>query len=193
MKSTSADASAPTDDSGSDREKIEKMVSLTIAAARGLTPVGQVLLPLAQIAGSDLAPPDARALARALARVINGERDPVALAEDLTPAYAEQLWEVLDQIEVPAPAEAEAARQGVSFEELIEKVAEACSGEVLLWQRLWDFTEELSTDERLPADMRALGTVLRKILAGERQKHVLAELSPAHRPAVAQLLDWLIQ
>jgi hypothetical protein len=148
---------------------------------------------LAQIARSELAPPDARALARVLTRVIHGERDPVALAAELSPAHAEILWETLDQIEVPLPAEAESARQAFSFEELIEKVAEACSGEVMLWQRLWDFTEELSTDERLPADVRALGTVLRKILAGERQKHVLAELSPTHRSAVEQLLDWLAQ
>ncbi len=191
MKSTYADNPAGGPDS--DTEKIEKMAALTVAAARGLTPVSQVILPLAQIACSELAPPDARALARVLTRVIHGERDPVALAAELSPAHAEILWETLDQIEVPLPAEAESARQAFSFEELIEKVAEACSGEVMLWQRLWDFTEELSTDERLPADVRALGTVLRKILAGERQKHVLAELSPTHRSAVEQLLDWLAQ
>jgi hypothetical protein len=191
MKSTYADD--PAGDSGLDSEKVEKMAALTVAAARGLTPVGQVILPLAQIAHSELAPPDARALARALTRVIHGERDPVALAADLSPTHAEILWETLAQIEAPLPAEAELSRQAFSFEELIEKVAEACSGEVMLWQRLWAFTEELSADERVPADVRALGTVLRKILAGERQKHVLVELSPAHRDAVEQLLDWLIQ
>jgi hypothetical protein len=172
MKSTYADD--PAGDSGLDSEKVEKMAALTVAAARGLTP-------------------DARALARALTRVIHGERDPVALAADLSPTHAEILWETLAQIEAPLPAEAELSRQAFSFEELIEKVAEACSGEVMLWQRLWAFTEELSADERVPADVRALGTVLRKILAGERQKHVLVELSPAHRDAVEQLLDWLIQ
>jgi hypothetical protein len=191
MKSTYADD--PAGDSGLDSEKVEKMAALTVAAARGLTPVGQVILPLAQIAHSELAPPDARALARALTRVIHGERDPVALAADLSPTHAEILWETLAQIEAPLPAEAELSRQAFSFEELIEKVAEACSGEVMLWQRLWAFTEELSADDRVPADVRALGTVLRKILAGERQKHVLVELSPAHRDAVEQLLDWLIQ
>ena len=191
MKSTYADD--PAGGSGPDSEKIEKMVALTIAAARGLTPAAQTLLPLMQISGSDLAPPDARALARALTRVIHGERDPVALAADLSPAHTEILWETLAQIEAPLPAAAELSRQGLSFEELIEKVAEACSGEVMLWQRLWAFTEELSADERLPADVRALGIVLRRILAGERQKHVLAELSPAHRNAVTQLLDWLNQ
>ncbi len=71
-------------------------------------------------------------------------------------------------------------------------MAEACSGQVLVWQRLWDFTEELMTDERVSEEIRTLGAVLRKILAGERQKHILAELSPEHRWAVEEMLDWLM-
>ncbi len=179
--------------SGEDQEKIEKMAALTVAAAKGIIPAGQATLPLLQIANSNLAPDDARALARALYRVIQGERDPISLAETLTPAYAEVLWEVLEQIEAPLPDTDDLPRQELSFEELVEKVAEACSGEVLLWQQLWNFTGRLAEDERVPSDVRALGLALRKILAGERQRHVLDDLSPRHRWAVAQLLDWLNQ
>ena len=172
-------------------EKIEKMVTMTVAAAKGIAPIGQVAMPLAQIAQSELAPPEARDLAKTLSRILQGERDPITLAEDLSPEFAELIWETLAQIEAPLPEPDDVEREEISFEELIEKVAAACTGEVMLWQRLWDFTEELATDERLSPDVQALGRVLRKILAGERQKHVLDDLSTEHRWAVAQLLDWL--
>ncbi len=172
-------------------EKIEKMVTMTVAAAKGIAPIGQVAMPLAQIAQSELAPPKARDLAKALSRILQGERDPITLAEDLSPEFAELIWETLAQIEAPLPEPDDVEREEISFEELIEKVAAACTGEVMLWQRLWDFTEELATDQRLSPEVQALGRVLRKILAGERQKHVLDDLSPEHRWAVEQLLDWL--
>ncbi len=174
-----------------DSEKIEKMVTMTVAAAKGIVPIGQVALPLAQIARSPLAPPEARDFARVLSRILQGERDPLALVQTLTPEYAEIVWETLEQIEAPLPDSDNAEREPLTFEQLIEKVAEACSGELMLWQQLWEFTGELSSDQRLAPSMRSLGTVLRKILAGERQKHVLTGLSPHHRWAVEQLLDWL--
>lgn len=172
-------------------EKIEKMVMMTIAGAKGIVPMAQVALPLAQIAKSDLAPPEARNLAKSLSRILKGERDPIALVEELTAEFAEIIWDTLDQIEAPLPELDSGARQEVTFEQLIEKVAEACSGDMMLWQQLWQFTQELTTDNRVPPAIQALGTVLRKILAGERQKHILTDLSPEHRWAVEQLLDWL--
>lgn len=173
-----------------DQEKIDKMVTMTVAAAKGIVPLGQVALPLAQIARSPLAPPEARALAQAFSRILQGERDPLTLVEQVTPEYAEVIWETLAQIEAPLP-ETEQAREPLSFEQLIEKVAEACAGEVILWQQLWEFTDELVTNAQLSPDVQALGRVLRKILAGERQKHILEELSADHRWAVEELLDWL--
>ena len=173
-------------------EKIEKMMTLTISAAKGLAPMAQVLLPLAQIANSPLAPPEAQALAKAFSRILRGERDPIALVEQLTPEIAEVVWETLEQIEAPLPAWEEAERVALTFEQLIEKTAEACAGEVMLWQQLWQFTGELAEDTSLPSDIRTLGRVLRQILAGERQKYLLEELSAQHRGAVEQLLDWLV-
>jgi len=173
-------------------EKIEKLVTMTVAAAKGIVPIGQVALPLAQIANSGLTPPEIRDFTRALSRILQGERDPLKLAEALTPELAEIVWDTLDQIDAPLPETDETEPVGLTFEELIEKVAEACSGEVILWQQLWSLTEQLAADENLPPEIWALGSVLRKILAGERQKFILDDLTPEHRGAVEQLLDWLI-
>jgi hypothetical protein len=172
-------------------EKIEKMVTMTVAAAKGIVPVGQVALPIAQIANGNLAPPEVRDFARALSRVLQGERDPVKLAAKLTPELAAVLRDTLAQIDAPLPETDEAEPVGLTFEELVEKVAEACSGEVMLWQQLWTLTRQLAEDETLPSEIRRLGSVLRKILAGERQKFILDELAPEHRWAVEHLLDWL--
>lgn len=173
-------------------EKIEKMISSTVSAAKGLSPSVEISMLLIRIAEGNLAPPEARELARTCTRIINGERDPIALVQDLTPEFAELVWEALDVIEAPLPETDEGEPEEITFEQLVEKVGQACTGDVMLWQRLWDFTEELSTDERMPPDIQALGSVLRRILAGERQKHVLDDLSPEHRWAVEQLLDWLM-
>ena len=62
-------------------EKIEKMVPMTVAAAKGIVPLGQVALPIAQIANGNLAPPEVRDFARALSRILQGEREPVKLVE----------------------------------------------------------------------------------------------------------------
>lgn len=174
-------------------EKIEKMVTMTIAAAKGIVPLGQVVLPLTQIVHGDLAPPEARRLAQALLRILKGERDPLALVAELPPDFAEIVWEALEQIEAPLPEPDHDIRAAFTFEQLVEKVAEACSGEIMLWQQLWDFTAELANDASLPPEIQTLGSVLRRILAGERQKYLLAELAPEHRWAVEQLLDWLIE
>lgn len=174
-------------------EKIDKMMTLTIAGAKGIVPLGQVMLPLAQIAQGQAAPPEIRGFAQVLLRILRGERDPVELAESLTPELAETVWDTLDQIEAPLPEEESLELVGLTFEELIERVAEACSGEVLLWQQLWQLTQQLAVDASLPPEIQALGRVLSKILAGERQKFILAELDSSHHRAVEHLLDWLIE
>lgn len=174
-------------------EKIDKMMTLTIAGAKGIVPLGQVMLPLAQIAHGQAAPPEIRDFARALVRILRGERDPIELAQSLTPELAETVWDTLEQIESPLPEEENLELVGLTFEELIEKVAEACTGEVLLWQQLWQLTQQLAEDTSLSPEIGALGRVLSKILAGERQKFILDELDSSHRWAVESLLDWLIE
>jgi hypothetical protein len=174
-------------------EKIEKLVAMTVAAAKGIVPVGQVALPIAQIANGNVAPPEVRDFARTLSRILTGERDPLQLVEQLTPEFAEIVWDTLEQIEAPLPEADPAEPVALTFEELVEKVAEACSGEVMLWQQLWHFTHKLAHDNSLPPEIQTLGSVLRRILAGERQKYILDELSLDHRWAIEQLLDWLIE
>ena len=66
-------------------EKIEKMVSLTVSAARGDIPEAQISMTLAQISAGTLAPPEARNLARSLLHILQGERDPIILVEEVTP------------------------------------------------------------------------------------------------------------
>ncbi|MFN8459450.1 MAG: hypothetical protein U0401_33170 [Anaerolineae bacterium] len=105
---------------------------------------------------------------------------------------AETVWETLDQIEAPLPEQESLELVGLTFEELLEKVAEACTGEVLLWQQLWQLTQHLAADTSLPPTIQTLGRVLSKILAGERQKFILDELDSTHRWAVEHLLDWLM-
>jgi hypothetical protein len=172
-------------------EKIEKLVTMTVAAAKGIVPLGQVLLPLSQIANGNLAPPEIIEFTKALLRILRGERDALALAESLTPEYTEVIWKTLDQIDAPLPAPAPNEWVGLTFEQLVEKVAAACSGEVLLWQQLWTLTGQLAADPSLPPEIQYLGAVLQKILAGERQSFVLAELAPEHRGAIEHLLEWL--
>lgn len=172
-------------------EKIEKLVTMTVAAAKGIVPVGQVALPIIQIANGNLAPLEVRDFAQALSRILQGERDPLALVAGLTPELTEVLWDALEQIDAPLPEADQAELVGLTFEELIEKVAEACSGEILLWQQLWTLTQQLATDGNLPPEIRSLGAVLRRILAGERQTFILDELAPEHRWSVAHLLNWL--
>lgn len=163
---------------------------MTVAGAKGIVPLAQVALPLAQIARGNLAPPDVRDFARSLSRILQGERDPSVLNAGLTPEFTELIGQTLEQIEAPLP-ELDAPRQELTFEQLVEKVAEACTGNLLLWQMLWQMTQELTTDSRVPPEIRTLGSVLRKILAGERQSYILADLSPQHHWAIKQLLDWL--
>lgn len=175
-----------------DSEKIEKMVTMTVGAVKGIVPIGQVIFPIGQISQSPLAPPEARDFAKALTLILQGERDPISLVEELTPEFAEVIWETLAQIEAPLPEEDDdEEREAITFEALIEKVAQACTGEMMLWQRLWDFTAELMEDEELEPEIRTLGTVLRKILAGERQSYLLDDLAEEHRWAVAEMLAWL--
>jgi len=69
-------APMPPDDESTDEERIEKLATMTVAAAKGIVPAGQVILPLMQIAGSPLAPPEVRSLCRVLLQIVRGDRNP---------------------------------------------------------------------------------------------------------------------
>lgn len=182
----------PQEDDASYEERVEKLVTMTVGAAKGIIPPGQISLLLLQIANGTAAPPEIRAFTLVLLQLIKGERDP-DIGSHLPPGLAEATKEAIDRIEAPLPVEDEGEAEGLTLSELLERVGEACTGNVILWQQLWDFTETLETAPTTPPDIKTLAVVLRKILAGERQKHIVEVLPPQLAEPVSLLLDQLVQ
>lgn len=180
------------EDDASYEERVEKLVTMTVGAAKGIIPPGQISLLLLHIANGTAAPPEIRAFTRVLLRLIKGERDP-DIGSHLPAALAEAIKETIDRIEAPLPVEDEGEVEGLTLLELLERVGEACTGNVILWQQLWGFTETLETAPATPPDIQTLAVVLRKILAGERQKHIVEVLPPELAEPVSLLLDQLVQ
>ena len=182
------------EDNSTDEERIEKLMALTVGAAKGIIPAGQVSLLLLQITNGTAAPPEIRAFTQVLLQLLKGERDPRRGAH-LPPALAEAVKETINQIEAPLPeAGADPGEaEGLTLLELLERVGEACSGNVMLWQQLWDFTETLAAAPTTPPDIKNLALALRKILAGERQQHVVEGLPPELAEPVRLLLAQLLK
>jgi hypothetical protein len=176
-------------DQASYEERVEKLVSLTVAAAKEIIPLNQIRLLLLQITNGDAAPSEIRAFTRVLLKVLRGERD-AEIGSHLPPDLAHSVKETIEQIEAPLP-EIEAEVEGLTLEQLLERIAEACQGNIILWQQLWDFTEILEKAETTPPDIQLLAVVLRKILAGERQNHVTESLPTELAEPVRDLLNWL--
>lgn len=177
----------------SDEERIEKLVTMTVAAAKGIVPPGQVMLPLLQIANSKLAPPEIRTFAGVLIQLLKGNHAP-DLATGLPSHLRQAVSNAVARINAPLPPNDHSGpqREGVSLPELLERVGQACAGNLLLWQQLWAFTEELEAAPTTPPDIRTLAVALRKILAGERQPRVTAGLPPELARPVNHLLARLL-
>ena len=69
-------------------------------------------------------------------------------------------------------------------------VAQACQGDVALGRQLSQLTQQMAGDPNQPQEHRALGRVLTRILAGERQPD-LSALPPELAQAVQEMLDSL--
>ena len=175
-------------------ERVEKLVALTVGVAKGVIPAGQVSLLMYQIAHGSVAPPEIREFVRCLIQITKGERDP-KMGADLPPHLAAAVRQTLEQIAAPWPETDgdEVETEGLTLLELLERVGEACTGNLQLWQQLWAFTEQLETDPTTPPEIKTLAVVLRKILAGERQSHLLEDLPPDVAASVKLLLDRLRQ
>ena len=185
--------SRPEPDHSSDEERIEKLVAMTVAAAKEIIPPGQVMLPLLQIANSNLAPPEIKAFAGVLIQLLKGNHSPDQVA-GLPPHLRQAVADTVARINAPLPPDDHSGpqREGLSLPELLERVAQACAGNLLLWQQLWTFTEELEATPSTPPDIKTLAGVLRKILAGERQQHITAGLPPELAGPVNHLLNRLL-
>ena len=183
-------------DEDSYEERVEKLVMLTVGVVKEILPAGQVSLLFYQIAQGTVAPPEIRSFVQVLLQIMRGQRDSDAGAH-LPPELAQAVVETIERIEAPlstdeAPVTDEEA-EGLTLIELLERVGEACSGNVALWQQLWHFTEQLETEPTTPPDIKALALVLRKILAGERQRHITEDLPPELAGPVVALLEELLQ
>ncbi|MEM7032126.1 MAG: hypothetical protein AAF629_21420 [Chloroflexota bacterium] len=180
------------DDHDSYQERIEKLSMLTVGVAKDIAPAGQITMLMHQIVHGTVAPPEIRDFTKVLLQVIEGERDP-EIGCHLPDELAQTVRDTIRQIEEPLPGETdeEMPREGLSLPELLTRVGEACTGNVMLWQQLWNFTEELEHSPTTPPEIQQLAIVLRKILAGERQAHITEELSPDIAVSVNQLLDHL--
>lgn len=175
-------------------ERVEKLVALTVGVAKGIIPAGQVSLLMLQIAQGSVAPAEIREFTLILLQIIKGEREP-KMGSHLPLNLAQAVEDVIEQIEAPLPEAPSEESEGeeLTLLELLERVGEACTGNVVLWQQLWNFTETLENDPTTPSDIKVLAIVLRKILAGERQKHVLEPLPAELAEPVNELLDQLLQ
>jgi hypothetical protein len=181
------------DDEASYEEKVEKLVGLTVAAVKEIVPPGQVRMLLLQIANSTAAPPEIRNFTHVLLKLLSGDRDQASLIADLPDNLALAVEEAITRIEAPLPTDQAEEAEGLTFEALLERVAEACQGNMIIWQQLWNFTEDLEKAETTPPAIRNLAVVLRKILAGERQPHVTDTLPAELAAPVNDLLTWLRQ
>ncbi|MFQ5342662.1 MAG: tetratricopeptide repeat protein, partial [Anaerolineae bacterium] len=88
------------------------------------------------------------------------------------------------------PAAAQTEEEGVTLEQLLAYVAQACRGDSALGRQLFQLTQQMAGDATLPAEHRALGRVLTHILAGERTPD-LSALPPELAQPVHEMLDSL--
>lgn len=175
-------------------ERIEKLMMMTVGVAKGIIPRGQVTLLMHQIANGSAAPLEIREFTRVLLKLTQGERDPNVGAH-LPLHLAEAVKATIAQIEapLPEPSSEEMEADGLTLLELLERVGEACTGNIQRWQQLWNFTEALQKAPTTPPEIKTLALVLRKVLAGERQSHVTEDLPPELAEPVNLLLEQLLR
>jgi len=175
-------------------ERVEKLVMLTVGVAKGIIPTGQMTLLLHQIAHGAVAPPEIREFAKVLIQITKGERDP-AIGAHLPSDLAEAIKDTIARVEAPLPdaGSEDAAGEELTLLELLQRVGEACLGDIQLWQQLWDFSQTLQEQDTTPPEIKTLAEVIRKILAGERQQHITADLPPQLAEPVNLLLAQLLQ
>jgi hypothetical protein len=139
-------------------------------------------------------------LAAALRRILAGERQPAALLPGLDPTDTLIVVEVLRGLEVemggPAP-EAE-GQQGITLDQLLNMVAQACRPEAEpgLAAQLHGLTRQMAGDANAPTKLQALGRVLNQILSGERQPDLSAlppELAQGVESLLARLREDLVE
>jgi len=170
------------------RAEWNDVVQAVIAACQGDTGAASRLSPIFdQMSRTD----DWRALADALRRILDGERDPVALFASLDDTDALIVGDVLRAlgVEVP-PTGDEDGGDMVTLDDFLSMIAAACQPDAPdgLAEQLLGATRGMAAQPTVPTGMRELGRVLNAILSGERDPD-LAGLPPDLADKVHKLLD----
>jgi hypothetical protein len=159
------------------RAQWEDVVQTVIAACQGDAHSAAQLPPfLDQMSRQD----DWRALADALRRILNGERDPIALFVSLDDTDALIAGDVLRALGVEVPLMGdEDGGDMVTLDDFLSMIVMACRPDAPddLAEQLLGATRGMAAQPTAPAGMRELGRVLNAILSGERNPD-LADLPP---------------
>ena len=134
---------------------------------------------------------DWRALADALRRILNGERDPIALFASLDDTDALIAGDVLRALGVEVPLMGdEDGGDMVTLDDFLSMIVAACQPDAPdgLAEQLLGATHGMAAQPTAPAGMRELGRVLNAILSGERNPD-LADLPLDLADKVHKLLE----
>ena len=170
------------------RAQWEDVVQTVIAARQGDAHSAAQLSPfLDQMSRQD----DWRALADALRRILNGERDPIALFASLDDTDALIAGDVLRALGVEVPLMGdEDCGDMVTLDDFLGMIVAACQPDAPegLTEQFLGATRGMAAQPTAPAGMRELGRVLNAILSGERNPD-LADLPPDLADKVRKLLE----
>jgi hypothetical protein len=170
------------------RAQWKDVVQAVIVACQGDTSTVARLSPtLDQMSRKD----DWRALADALRRILNGERDPVALfagLDDTDALIADDVLRALG-VEVPLIGDEDSGDM-VTLDDFLSMIAAACQPDAPdgLADQLLGATRGMAAQATAPTGMRELGRVLNAILSGDRNPD-LADLPPDLADKVRKLLE----
>ena len=172
------------------RAQWDDVVQAVIAACQGDTDAAAQLPPfLDQVSRKD----DWRALADALRRILNGERDPIALFAGLDDTDALIAGDVLRALGVEVPLMGdEDGGDMVTLDDFLSMIVAACQPDAPegLTEQLLGATRGMAAQPTAPTGMRELGRALNAILSGERHPNLadlLPDLADKVRGVLAQL------
>jgi Tfp pilus assembly protein PilF len=141
-----------------------------------------------------------RRFAQAARRILAGERDAEVLTQDLEYIGAAIVRTILTRLSgpvlsavegtTPTPDRPTGGEVAISLADLFTIVARACRPDAPpgLGEQFHALTHQLSRSPDQPAEIRALGRVLNRVLSGDRDPD-LSDLPPALAEAVGRLLE----
>ena len=139
-------------------------------------------------------PAGLRSLAQVLRAILAGDRQPDLgnLPEEFTGLIQDMLRDLLEAEKDWSPEEAEQGgeEEGLSLEELLNLVETAINGDKALAVQLLSVMQQMTQDQQVGPEIRALAQVLALILAGDRAPD-MSKLVPEIAAPIKQMLDQL--